>query len=196
MLHSRREAGKRKGRRRVIAASKRLFREKGYEDTVIEDVASEANVSKATVYNYFINKEGLLMGVMEEEISDINVFIASIDPKINGYEKICKLLTYQIMETRNFRDVERQMILIKSGNVRDNGSDAEIYDTMVSYIEEAKSQGVFKSDISTEIILSLINSFYLYAQFGWRDLESLDNIQCINQIKNKLSLILAGCFVS
>jgi len=53
MVESRREANKRKSRQKILKASRRLFKEKGYDNTMIEDVADKAEVSKATLYNYF-----------------------------------------------------------------------------------------------------------------------------------------------
>ena len=45
--------------------SRRLFTAKGYEETTMEDIAEAAEVSKATLYNYFSSKENLLLGIAE-----------------------------------------------------------------------------------------------------------------------------------
>ena len=66
--HSRRELNKRKCRARILKSSRKLFSTKGYENTTIEDVAQRSEVSKATLYNYFPNKESLLIGIAEEEL--------------------------------------------------------------------------------------------------------------------------------
>lgn len=45
---------------RIRAAALALFREKGYEQTTVEEIAERADVSKATVFNYFPRKEVLV----------------------------------------------------------------------------------------------------------------------------------------
>ena len=69
MAVSRREANKIKCRQDILKASRRLFKEKGYENTMIDDVADKAEISKATLYNYFPNKESLLVGTMDDQIA-------------------------------------------------------------------------------------------------------------------------------
>ena len=54
-----------KCRRQILKASRRLFKEKGYEATMIGDVAAKAEISKATLYNYFPSKESLLAGTLD-----------------------------------------------------------------------------------------------------------------------------------
>jgi AcrR family transcriptional regulator len=50
----------------LLAAGLRLFVEKGYAATRLEDVAREAGVSKGTLYLYYENKEALFKAVILE----------------------------------------------------------------------------------------------------------------------------------
>lgn len=56
---------KHKARRteQVLDAADALFRDQGYEETKIEEIAELASVASATVYNYFKNKPNLLMEI-------------------------------------------------------------------------------------------------------------------------------------
>jgi AcrR family transcriptional regulator len=44
----------------VVLTAARAFRERGYHNTSLDDIASELNVTKPTVYHYVENKEQLL----------------------------------------------------------------------------------------------------------------------------------------
>lgn len=57
-------------RRRLIETAVRLMSERGYDATTLKDVAREAGVGDATVYNYFASKERLLTGYFELVIDD------------------------------------------------------------------------------------------------------------------------------
>jgi len=51
----------------VIAAARALFAHFGHTKTSVEEIAREAGLSKATVYNYFGGKEAIVAGVIEYE---------------------------------------------------------------------------------------------------------------------------------
>jgi AcrR family transcriptional regulator len=58
-------------REQLIAISRRLFAERGYDGTSIEEVASRAEVSKPVVYEHFGGKEGLYAVVVDREVRSL-----------------------------------------------------------------------------------------------------------------------------
>jgi TetR/AcrR family transcriptional repressor of mexJK operon len=48
----------------ILAAAEQVFLEKGYERGSLDDVAREANASKATIYAHFGNKLGLFQAIL------------------------------------------------------------------------------------------------------------------------------------
>jgi len=66
-----REKKKARTRESILRAAKKLFVRKGYRNTRIEDIAAEAEVGVGTAYNYFGSKRGLLLGLMNVEITEI-----------------------------------------------------------------------------------------------------------------------------
>lgn len=54
-------------RERLLDAAERCFERFGLAKTTIEDVASAANVSRATVYRYFRSRDDLMIGVLLRE---------------------------------------------------------------------------------------------------------------------------------
>ncbi|MDQ1293821.1 MAG: hypothetical protein QG608_1702 [Actinomycetota bacterium] len=55
-------------REQLLAVGRRLFAEKGFEGTSVEEIASTAGVSKPVVYEHFGGKEGLYAVVVDREI--------------------------------------------------------------------------------------------------------------------------------
>ena len=47
----------------ILEASEKLFLSKGYEDTTMDEIATEAEFSKGTLYNYFESKEELYLAI-------------------------------------------------------------------------------------------------------------------------------------
>lgn len=54
-------------RSRLVDAAEECFRRYGVAKTTVEDVATVANVSRATVYRYFDGRDALILGVLERE---------------------------------------------------------------------------------------------------------------------------------
>jgi AcrR family transcriptional regulator len=50
----------------LLAHAERLFRERGYRDTRLVDIATEAGVAKSLVYWYFESKEALFLAVVQD----------------------------------------------------------------------------------------------------------------------------------
>jgi AcrR family transcriptional regulator len=53
-------------RSQLIAVARRLFADRGYEDTSIEAVLREAGVSRGSLYHHFASKEALFEAVAED----------------------------------------------------------------------------------------------------------------------------------
>ncbi|TQL52094.1 TetR/AcrR family transcriptional regulator [Ornithinicoccus hortensis] len=56
-------------REQLITIGRRLFAEKGFEGTTVEEIAASAEVSKPVIYEHFGGKEGLYAVVVDREIS-------------------------------------------------------------------------------------------------------------------------------
>jgi AcrR family transcriptional regulator len=55
-------------RQQLLDVGRRLFAERGFEGTSIEEVAAQAGVSKPVVYEHFGGKEGLYAVVVDREV--------------------------------------------------------------------------------------------------------------------------------
>lgn len=50
----------------IMSAARAVFREKGYEDAALSDIAGRANVVEGSIYRYFENKRDLLVKAIED----------------------------------------------------------------------------------------------------------------------------------
>ncbi len=65
--HRKRMTG-RERREQLLDVGRKLFAERGFEGTSIEEIASQAGVSKPVVYEHFGGKEGLYAVVVDREV--------------------------------------------------------------------------------------------------------------------------------
>lgn len=101
-----REKDKIRNRRLLLEAAEKLFAVHGFAMTKIEDVAEEAGFSKATVYNYFDNKEDLFIALIDRKFEEMvqtseDVFEADI-PFEDAVENYIKISLNIINQNPNF----------------------------------------------------------------------------------------------
>lgn len=195
MAGSRREMNKLKCRKQILKASRRLFKEKGYEATMIEDVAAKAEISKATLYNYFPSKESLLAGTLEEEIDAARRLVEEMPEAADADEKIRRTLVFLITDSIPFIGVSRRILFLNAceGSPMYGKADA-VKALFLALAEEAKAEGIFRADIAAEEIVDLLIGIYLDSQFQWNDIERLTDVQCTRRVERMLDLVLAGCY--
>lgn len=68
-------------REQLIAVGRRLFAERGFEGTSVEEIAQTAGVSKPVIYEHFGGKEGLYAVVVDREIQAL---LSSITTALTG----------------------------------------------------------------------------------------------------------------
>jgi AcrR family transcriptional regulator len=52
--------------RQILTAAAQVFAEKGFHRATIRDIATAAGISDGTIYNYFENKDALLIGILDQ----------------------------------------------------------------------------------------------------------------------------------
>ncbi|HZK54786.1 MAG TPA: TetR/AcrR family transcriptional regulator [Desulfosporosinus sp.] len=72
---NRRERKKEKTKDNIIDCAVGFFKEKGFKQTSMEEIAEKSDVSKGTLYNYFQDKESILVGYFQSIIADYSVEI-------------------------------------------------------------------------------------------------------------------------
>lgn len=55
-------------RKAILAAATRLFTQRGYDNTLIKDIAREAKISVGNIYRYFANKQEILYSLVTPDL--------------------------------------------------------------------------------------------------------------------------------
>lgn len=81
-----------RGREKIVRAALRLFAEKGYHNTSIDQVAEKAKISKGNAYHYFESKEDLLKAVVINGLSEFDTMMQVVESKASPEEKLETLI--------------------------------------------------------------------------------------------------------
>ena len=122
-------------REQLLDVGRKLFAEKGFEGTSVEEIAATAQVSKPVVYEHFGGKEGLYAVVVDREIRTLlDAITASLitdaPPRVLLENAALVLLDYIESSTDGFRILVRDSPVAQS-----TGTFASLISDVASQVE-------------------------------------------------------------
>jgi len=81
----------------ILAAAQKLFLAKGFDDTSLEMIINESGGSRRAIYNEFGNKEGLLLAVVQHQVTLQANILMSIDHQA-PIEEVLKELCHNFLK--------------------------------------------------------------------------------------------------
>lgn len=107
-------------REQILGIARELFAKRGYENTTVDEIASEAGISKPVIYEHFGGKEGLYAVVVDREVTrlmaHITLALAADNPRELIEQSAVAFLTYIEEEPDGFRILTRDMPPTLSGS--------------------------------------------------------------------------------
>ncbi|TCJ05306.1 TetR/AcrR family transcriptional regulator [Cytobacillus praedii] len=156
----------------ILSISYRLFLEKGYEQTTIQDIINELGMSKGAIYHHFKSKEDILLAIGDkgfyypnsiEKFKNLN--------HLNGLQKLKKIICseFENLEKQQF---DKMAISLtenpKFVSILLNGTLKHGVPILQELIEEGKKDGsisIADSKSASEVIL-LLNNVWLSPMIG------------------------------
>ena len=107
-IKSRKEREKEQRRKDIIDAAERLFFDKGYDNVSMNDISKVVELSKATLYLYFENKEELFFAIVLRGTNILNAMIReAVGNASTGIEKVASFRKAYYEFTRDYPDYIR-----------------------------------------------------------------------------------------
>ncbi len=122
-------------REQLLDVGRRLFAERGFDGTSVEEVALRAGVSKPVVYEHFGGKEGLYAVVVDREVQRLLTrftgALTADSPRALLEQATLALLTYVEDESDGFRILVRE----SPAQLADSGGFATIISDVAGRVE-------------------------------------------------------------
>ena len=137
-----------KTKRKIFETSMKLFAEKGYDATSIEDITETVGVAKGTLYYHFTSKEEIFDFLVEE---GIKLLQNSVEIKIAKYQnyldKIKAIILIQIKIVNKYENLINIILTQLWGKEKRNQKCQKLIYDYIDTIEDIVKIGITKGQI-------------------------------------------------
>ena len=180
-----------KTKRKIFETSMKLFAEKGYDATSIEDITATVGVAKGTLYYHFSSKEEIFNFLVEEGIKLLQNSIDIKTAKFSNYiDKIKAIVLIQIKIVVKYEDLITILLSQFWGNEARNQKCQKHILGYVNKIENIVKEGIKAGEIKegnpqaiASEIYGLICSSLVYKA---RKEEEIDIMKLFKEFENTI----------
>ena len=176
-----RELHKEKRRHDICASAIKLFAANGYGRTSVSAIAADANVSPATVFNYFKTKSDILLGVLDA--ADQLAFVEIGNSRSNWHDpvqalveldRLITLFERQVLPVNVWREVLPSWSIAPPTQLM--ALNKKIINLTTDVLTKLRDEKLIKEDTDISFTANFLNS-YSSARF-WEEIRSGDS--CID----------------
>lgn len=160
----------------LLDAALRIFAERGYANTRLEDIAAEVGVTKGTIYHYFETKEDLLRKAIENKHDRVFLPLEKVLRERKGPVSA----TIRLFLRRAFGQGDPTSVsvltLLVQGLSREvpkvyhrwlESGPARAWQILAELIDEGKAAGEFRKDVDSDVVARVAISG-LILQLAWQ----------------------------
>ena len=192
---SRRERKKDETRRRIFREAIRLFRERGFESTTVDEITERADVARGTFFNYFPKKESVLAFLSEQRLTeaeaDAGAILAADRPArarlmeiyanaASAYEEEKDLSQYVLPEL-----LRRAFTPVKEIGPRWDQIVVEVF-------EQGQLSGELRGDIDPARAVTVLTSVYYSTLFMWVHCPEQMGLDLQSELRDRLDVVFDG----
>ena len=137
-----------KTKRKIFETSMKLFAEKGYDATSIEDITETVGVAKGTLYYHFTSKEEIFDFLIEEGIKLLQNSVDIKTAKYSNYlDKIKAIVLIQIKIVNKYENLINIILTQLWGKEKRNQKCQKLIYDYIDKIEEIVKLGISNGQI-------------------------------------------------
>lgn len=180
----------------IMLAARDVFREKGYEEAPLSEIAERANVVEGSIYRYFDNKRDLLVKVIEDWYEGM---LADYDKQLSGISGTRNRLRFMIWRhlATIHEDPALCQLMFLHLRTGPNYSATGVHELNRQYtrrtldiVKEGIAAGEFRANVSLRLVRDMIYGCIEHRTWAYlRGEGDFDPEETADQI---VELVLAG----
>lgn len=177
---------------KIIETSYNLFREKGFDETTVNDICEACDITKTTFYRYLTSKEDILTYFFDEINDELSGLIVSLASADNYWQQI--VAAFDLIIDRMLKMDRALYSQVWISNLKsDKGSFREIpilREIVILLIRKAQESGQVRNLAPAEDLYILCNDICFGCAIKWcLDLNFVD-IKTIFEYDTALALLV------
>lgn len=148
-------------KRRILNSAIKIFGEKGFQNATISEIAKEAGIGDATIYEYFKSKEDILLEipveVSKELIPQLHDHMMGIKGALNKLRKFIWWWLNYVEKNPGYGAIVLLELKTNKNYVSTNAYQAarNFYQIVLDIIKEGQEEGSIKKDINIYLARSI-----------------------------------------
>lgn len=189
-----RERNRQRTYKRIMHAAAALFREQGYDRTTMDEIAAKAEVSRATLFNYFHSKDSLLIpfvdGVIKERIQpDTEAFLESKPPVAAALRFLFTGVYHEVLSISDM-DTALKREILRPRAPEDHPQQSPFVDLLVQIMRYGQQRGEIRTDMTAVKLAEYLNA--LYGVLLFKSLLQAEIHLYLHEINSLLLFIRSG----
>ena len=154
--------------RKILDTAERLFIEKGYERTSLQDIITETGLSKGAIYHHFTSKEGIFYSVCDRIGQRNGEALSRVrdNPSLNGLEKLRAMFKASLQPERQAKMFCMMPYLMDNAKFLATELRSIFTEVVPFFVEPIIRQGMADGSIRTEHPKELAEAILLLSD-GW-----------------------------
>jgi AcrR family transcriptional regulator len=189
----RRERRKQQTRERIVAAAAASFAEEGFDGTTFDHIAERADVARATVFNYFRDKQQLLRAYLDHRRAWLRAQLEDEAAKEQGgAARLARLL--DTLATFNEENEREAAAIIDAWRVMRGAYSvgAPTADVFREVIEAGQAAGEFAADVDSHAAALLLFDAYIGVITRWFGTTPAERFDLRTGLRQALAIALYG----
>lgn len=144
----------------VTRAAVELFATRGYANTSVQQIVEAAGVTKGAMYHYFESKDDLLFGIYDDLLSLQKTHLDDIIGRGGDVDDVLRAVCVDVLET-SIDNIQAGAVFFRSMHMLSEPRQQEVtrrrrayHDAFAALIERGQSEGVYRTDIPSAVLLA------------------------------------------
>lgn len=141
---------------RILKMASELFRKFGFRSIAMDDIARHLGMSKKTVYQYFTDKDEIVLKAIEMHLAVEKENLKAAQKKaadaIDSLMKINNFLAANVKEANSALIFELQKYHSRAWSLVEEFKGDFLFNIVLEELKTGIDQGIFRSDINPEVI--------------------------------------------
>src|ERR1700722_15280446 len=144
---------------RLLRVATRLFARHGFEGTSVQDIVDAAGVTKGAMYHYYGSKDDLLYEVYHQVLTMQTSHLEQIAAGPGSAEERLRAAAADVIST-SLDNLDDMIVFFRSLHMLPEDKQGQVraerrlyHDKFKALVEEGQAAGVFRADISADIVV-------------------------------------------